>query len=44
MDFSLLPLGFDNGYNSSRIYPILMDFIDVSYQIVFYNIPNVKIV
>ena len=42
MDFSLSPLGYDDSYDLSIKYPILMDYIDMSYQISS-NIPNVKI-
>ena len=42
MDFSLSPLGVDNDYNSSRKYPILIGFVEMSSRI-FYNILKVKI-
>ena len=42
MDFSLSPLGYDDGYDLSIKYPILMDHINMSHRI-SYNIPNVKI-
>ena len=35
-------LGYDDGYDLSIKYPILMDYIDMSYRISS-NIPNVKI-
>ena len=42
MDFSLSPLGYDDSYDFSIKYPILMDYIDMSHRISA-NIPNVKI-
>ena len=42
MDFSLSPLGYDDSYDLSIKYPILMDYIDMSHRISV-NIPNVKI-
>ncbi len=42
MDFSLSPLGSDNGCDSSIKYPITMDYVDMSFRI-YYDIPDVKI-
>ena len=43
MDFSLSPLGYDDGYDLSIKYPILTDYIDMSYYRISSNIPIVKI-
>ncbi len=44
MDFSLSPLGYDDGYDLSIKYPILMDYININMSHrISYNIPNVKI-
>ncbi len=40
--FRLLALGYDDGYDLSIKYPILMDYIKMSCRISS-NIPNVKI-